>query len=153
MTLIALGEDTEGKERERNGKRGQGAAKRKKRLMKGVRKLHTQISVHTCTCKWGRKDEQKFLSEDFQNHKNREISRSPRIFFVLPNLLNLLPRTALQDCRWEQVNPKAITADELYGINFKVRDIWQWRFHGFQRVVLGGKLSKTVTHLQYLTVL
>ena len=21
----------------------------------------------------------------------------------------------LQDCKWEQVNPKAITADELYG--------------------------------------
>jgi len=21
-----------------------------------------------------------------------------------------------EDCRWEQVNPKAITADELYGI-------------------------------------
>lgn len=24
-----------------------------------------------------------------------------------------------EDCRWEQVNPKAITADELYGTNFK----------------------------------
>ena len=95
MTLIALGEDTEGKERERNGKRGQGAAKRKKRLMKGVQKLHTQISVHTCTCKWGRKDEQKFLSEDFQNHKNREVSRSPRTFFFLTQLTQLVTADCL----------------------------------------------------------
>lgn len=129
-----------------------------------------EISGDDSHCNWGghwgeRKGEEKggrvqqrgeVAHSDFRPHtgdgKTNLISEIMKLQLI--QLIQFHPpypsyrrtRTAsLQDCRWEQVNPKAITADELYGINFKVRDsrdIWQ-RLQRFSTVnVLGRKLSK-----------